>query len=250
MSRFGHDLLAFAITGVLLGGCATSPETAATPEEDVQTTDAVVTATPVEDVETTDIVVLEAAEPGAQPEDFALDVIVLPSSRVPRRGPVEHRASRYVLFADGTLHVGAIDRGLPPRVRTLHERDLDAVWGLSDDVGLLAPAAREAPGNPELERPPASGVKYVVTVTAAGERWMRHYVDDADDAAGVQLVRALAALAWMSDEPEVRRLTIPRRYDFGPDPYERYAPPPPIVTPPDAPSDAAEPSESPEPPAP
>ena len=39
------------------------------------------------------------------------------------------------------------------------------------------------------------------------------------------LVRHLAGLAWATDLPQKRIRTIPRRYDFGPDPYARYRTP-------------------------
>ena len=178
--------------------------------------------------------------PATVPEDFTLDVLVLTGSDVPARGPVERRAGRFVVRADGSLHHGARDGGLPPRVRTLDDRDMESLWMLSSELGLLTPELRDSPLNPEIEGDPPRGIRYVVTVVGDSERWMRRYdrpelddeLDDeladelADDEAE-RLVRTLAELAWLTDEPRVRRITIPRRYDFGPDPYERYAPPPP-----------------------
>ncbi|MHC4909731.1 MAG: hypothetical protein ACYTF9_08450 [Planctomycetota bacterium] len=36
------------------------------------------------------------------------------------------------------------------------------------------------------------------------------------------LVRHLAALVWARDDAGERRVVVPRRYDFGPDPYAMY----------------------------
>jgi hypothetical protein len=168
--------------------------------------------------------------PATPPEDFTLDVLVLAGSDVPARGPVDQRPGRFVVRADGSLHYGSRDGGLPPRVRTLDQRDIDNLWALSGDLAMLEPELREPPRNPEIEGDPPRGMRYVVTFVSDSERWMRRYDrpeprDAGKGEAAVRLVRALADYAWLSDEPTVRRITIPRRYDFGPNPYERYGPP-------------------------
>jgi hypothetical protein len=67
----------------------------------------------------------------------------------------------------------------------------------------------------------------VLSVQAGGEyRGVARTFDrsSAEATAEAALVRELAALAWANELPNDRVMVIPKRYDFGPDPYERYRP--------------------------
>ena len=62
----------------------------------------------------------------------------------------------------------------------------------------------------------------MVLVTGDGHRWARTETLGGTDGALDRLVERLAGLAWAADTPAAG--APPHRYDFGPDPYERYRP--------------------------
>ena len=69
---------------------------------------------------------------------------------------------------------------------------------------------------------------YLLALTGQGERWGYQRTTDinrpANSAIG-SLARHMAQLAWISDVPPQQSPIIPRRYDFGDDPYQRYRQP-------------------------
>ena len=77
--------------------------------------------------------------------------------------------------------------------------------------------------NVHLVEPSPEEVRYLVVLTAFGERWAFQRsspVGTPPDAAIASLVERLALLVWEDVRPPAP--IIPRRHDFGPDPYARY----------------------------
>jgi len=176
----------------------------------------------------------------AAPEDFALEVVMRCDKEMPPAPPaptappappapqVHQRPGRFIFLPDGSLQYADSSRPdgrMPERTRTLSRRQVAELWSLTRQLGLADPAAGHEPINLDLIQPPAGGVVYLIAVTGHDRRWM--FIDaaaagEAPDPASVAIVRHLAELAWVSDEPEGRVMIIPRRYDLGPDPYARY----------------------------
>ena len=93
---------------------------------------------------------------------------------------------------------------------------------------MTDPADGREPINADLIEPPRDGIAYVINIVGGDDRWMFLRAvsgEQQPDPACVSLVRRLALLAWATDLPEDRITVIPRRYDFGPDPYARYRSP-------------------------
>lgn len=164
----------------------------------------------------------------AAPEDFALELIMRCDKETPPAPQVHQRPGRFIFLPDGSLHYAASDRPdglMPERTRTLSRRQVAELWSLAHQLGLADPDAGHEPVNLDLIQPPPGGMVYLIAVTGHDRRWM--FIDaaaagEAPDPASVAIVRHLAELAWVSDEPEGRVMIIPRRYDLGPDPYARY----------------------------
>ena len=168
----------------------------------------------------------------ALPIDFSIDATTLTGAAIPRSPEAHLRSSRSVLFADGSLHYGSDpDLGtgwLPPRARTLSREQVADVWALARELGLTNPAFAEPPVNFKLVEPAPNDIMYVVSITGDGDRWsyIRSFrLDEEPDPALAPMMRRLARLAWATDLPEAGVRVIPRRYDFGPDPYARYRQP-------------------------
>jgi hypothetical protein len=176
-----------------------------------------------------------SADPlGSAPSDFSLEVTILTGEQAPPSSEAHLRQSRYVLFADGSLHYGEdAERAkggdwLPPLTRVLTRRQVAEVWSVAQHLGFTDPEnAGSAAINFNLVKPPIDGVTHIAGFRAWGERWS--FTQDATinqpDPAMVRLVRDLARLAWASDQPKQAVRVMPKRYDFGPDPYERYRQP-------------------------
>ncbi|MHC5027646.1 MAG: hypothetical protein ACYTGR_12905 [Planctomycetota bacterium] len=175
------------------------------------------------------------------PGDFALEVIVLrhpDDIRAYRRAlaadqvddwpPAHERPSRYVLLSDGALY-HEIDRQIsmsrrPPLTRFIDRRDVAEVWSRCRSLGFADPRDADPRGNLALVSPDPGQVSYLIEVTGDDERWdfIRTVDPAAEDPAIAELVRHLAALVWARDDAGERRVVVPRRYDFGPDPYAMY----------------------------
>jgi hypothetical protein len=169
---------------------------------------------------------------GAVPADLSLEVRVVPGTGIAGRAKVEERPARFVLLADGSLH-GETDR-LPPegvrpaRVRRLSREQMADLWSLLAAAGFGDPTRADSRGNVRLTGPSAGEILATLEVHADGERFafVRSYgVDDERELALRRVVRAVAALAWASDEALAESAELPTRYDAGSDPYARFAPP-------------------------
>lgn len=138
---------------------------------------------------------------------------------------------RMVLLADGTL-CAASDRvpdagTRPPRVRRLGREQMAEVWSRLVAAGFASDANAEARGNVALLEPANGEILASLEVHAEGRRLVfarRYRPDDEREQAMRSLVRAVASLAWASDEMLVESAELPNRYDAGVDPYARFAP--------------------------
>ena len=169
----------------------------------------------------------DARSPDA-PTDFSVDVSVIAGRNAAGQTGVHRRTGRFILMADGGLH-SDVGKSMQPNVRPAQTRQLDtaqveAVWRLCQSLGLADPADGQPPINDMLLRPGDGEIVTVATLTGGEERWQfiwRNGFKESTAPAAEQLVRELAALSWMTDEPPSSAMA-PIRYEFGPDPYERY----------------------------
>lgn len=174
---------------------------------------------------------------GDAPGDFTIDVMVRSGGRnEAERGtggivPAELRSGRFILLPGGNLHYAPRDMrerdARPPLTRRLSRDDLSRLWSLCEQSGFVDATPMTMSESRRMS-PQVGEVTYIITVQAGGvyrgvaETYERaHAVGTAEGA----LVRELAALAWADELPSERALVIPKRYDFGPDPYEQYRKP-------------------------
>lgn len=159
------------------------------------------------------------------PDDFELEIKVLVGKKVMDQNVLERREVHMVLFPDGTLHAAAgsevIPGARPGLARTLLRGQVADTWALLGrldlrDVGDSPTRPVRAPGQAEIV--------HVVEVTANGERRRQvlRFVGPCADSASTTLVRSIGGLAWLTDAPQAGNDIVPLRYDFGPDPWERY----------------------------
>ncbi len=109
--------------------------------------------------------------------------------------------------------------------RTIGPDEMNEVWALIERLGLMDPNLTQPPPNFDEIVPSPGSITYTIAVTAGRRsRAVIERVPDEPGARGgsVELVRMLARLAWATDLSDPHVVTIPRRYDFGPDPYAQY----------------------------
>lgn len=193
-----------ALCLISLGGCASAPEAAGP----------------------------EAGLSNAPPVDFALDVTILAGPAVNPPNDSTLRQSRYVLLADGSLCYGSDPERtkgadwLPPITRILTTAQIGEVWSRAREGGLLDRQRADEPVNFKLV-PPAVNIEvvYLADFTASGQRWnfvRRGTIDRTPDPALTQFITVLAQLAWADSQSSDDAPIMPKRYDFGVDPYSRY----------------------------
>jgi hypothetical protein len=210
----GVAFLASLVAATLLLGCASDGSTANAPAASEPPASA---AASVRD-----------ALP-ALPDDLTVDLTVLPGAAYrdatqPAFAKSHIVQSKYILFPDGALHG---DRGRtmsvltrPARVRTLSRETVTDLWGLLDSAGFTSLEETGFRGNPALLAPGPSEVLTVLSVRANGIQgtFIRRGAIDALDPAMTRVVRAIARLAWATDDPPMEALVQPIRYDLGDDP--------------------------------
>lgn len=166
------------------------------------------------------------------PQGFSLDLTILNGDQqsLTRDGdPPPHvlRHSRYVLFADGSLHYGADAQRdaawLPPRVRVLNQTQMQRTWSVLQALSFADSDRGKPPVNFKLLQAQLGEVRYLADLMTRDQRWTFDRTSDAgtpDHDMGL-LIAHLATLAFADDIDAARR-PVPQRYDFGPDPYEQY----------------------------
>jgi len=174
-----------------------------------------------------------SADPvAAAPKDLWIEIRVAPGRGVPDRPKVEERAARFVVLPDGSLH-GETDRlpapdARPARLRRLSREQMGDIWALLRSSGFADPALADSKGNPALVEPTPGRVLATLEIHADGERFafVRRYTAGGEDEQAMRgVIRAVASLGWASDEALAEFAELPLRYDLGPDPYARFAPP-------------------------
>lgn len=199
-------LLTALLTGLFAGGCASKQTVSADPL-------------------------------GTVPSDFTIDVAVISGGREDaERGtgevvPAELRSGRFIVFPNGDLHYASRDmrshEARPPLTRRLTRDELSRLWAICNQSGLVD-ASPMTMDEARSMNPDSGEVVYILTLHADGRyRGVARIFErsGATDTAEGALVRELAALAWANELPSDRAMVIPKRYDFGPDPYERYRKP-------------------------
>ncbi len=168
---------------------------------------------------------------GHVPDDLSIDLSVRIGFGVGEHARIEERNVRLVLLADGTLCAATervpSDGTRPPRVRRLAREQMTELWSVLVASGFASDASSEARGNVALLEPAAGEVLATLELHANGERltYARRYrPEDEREQAMRAVVRAVASLAWASDEALVESAELPTRYDLGADPYARFAP--------------------------
>lgn len=166
------------------------------------------------------------------PIDFALDLTILTGESDTKHGEAPLQQSRYVVLADGSLCYGPdLERAhgadwLPPITRILSAQQIQRLWAAASRLGLTDPAHADERKNFTLIPPPSKGeVVYLAEFTGWGRDWnfiRRGSIDQPFDPALVQFIRELAQLAWADERSPVEAPIMPKRYDFGADPYSRY----------------------------
>ena len=173
-----------------------------------------------------------ASDPaGHVPDDLSVDLAVRIGFGVGEHARIEERNVRLVLLADGTLCAATervpSDGTRPPRVRRLSREQMTELWSMLVASGFASDSSAEARGNVALLKPEAGEVLATLELHANGERltYARRYrPEDEREQAMRAVVRAVASLAWASDEALVESAELPTRYDLGVDPYARFAP--------------------------
>lgn len=149
-------------------------------------------------------------EPGVMamdepPPDFAIAATVYAPQRAPAAAmrPRSMRPARYVLEPDLVLHAavgpGADEEVFPAQTRRLRYRDMERLWRLARDSGVLDPGSPQRIGAPEVYAPSADRTTAVLTVSFGGvRRSYRVLLDERGDSGpGRELVDELAELAWV-----------------------------------------------------
>ena len=160
------------------------------------------------------------------PVDFQVDIQVLVGRRVEDTDRIERRAVHMVILPDGSLHAAQGDEVVPGSrpglARVLYRGQVADVWDLLNQLSVIGHG--EPPTGP-VAAPGSTEIVYVVEYTSNNER--RRIVKrvpskEKREGAETVLVRSVGALAWLRDVPIADSTIAPLRYDFGPDPWERY----------------------------
>lgn len=168
------------------------------------------------------------------PEGLSVNATVIRGERTPRVPRVDERSARWVLLPDGSLRASESDDPdhgeRPGRARTLRDREVAELWALAVRLGLADPGNGDPIGNPALlEAGPGELLQIVEFGTAdrsSGPRSWTFVHRGPAEAGGDRVlgtfIRALAERAWMADRPGDFDPPAVIRYDFGPDPHDRY----------------------------
>lgn len=167
------------------------------------------------------------------PGDLTIDVTVLAGRGAERLDRVERRQGRYILFPSGGLHADVgrtIDAEVRPGLsRQLERQQIAQIWLVARETGLAIPENGEPAGNDAMIAAPPGQIVHIVSFVGDDRAWRFVRMAAAtgeQDPSTTRLIRELAALAWIPDDPAAALRPAVVRYDFGPDPYAMYRPPP------------------------
>lgn len=169
---------------------------------------------------------------GGVPSDLWLEATVRLGRGVDTSARVEERAARFVLLPDGALCASTdrIEPGRrPPLVRRLAREQMTDLWSSLVAAGFADPSIADTRGNVALLAPDAGEILVTLELHAQGERFAfvrRYRMGDEAEPATRRIVRAIASVAWASDEALAESAEVPQRTDLGTDPYARFAPRP------------------------
>lgn len=167
---------------------------------------------------------------GPAPIDLTMDVCVEPGATDTQlRELLPNGSGRFILTADGLLQFGpARSRDLdwsPASVRVLSADELTQLWTFIRQLGYADPASADdlaaITADSSAALPPGL---CTIQMSAWDTRWgfmLQIGPSHAGDAAALQLLTRLSSLSWLEPNRPTHT-TIPRRYDFGPDPYADY----------------------------
>lgn len=147
--------------------------------------------------------------PERAPADFALGITVMPPAREQaplHELPVPERPGRYLVEPDGVLRAaigpGATPRVYPRQTRRLNEAQVQRLWRLTVETGLLEPGTLTRIDNVETFFPQRSRPTALVYIRWSGEdshHAVRLPVGDAESDEVASLIGELAALAWVEE---------------------------------------------------
>jgi len=171
------------------------------------------------------------------PSDLWLEATVRLGRGVETSARVEERAARFVLLPDGALCAstdrvgseGRLPAARPPLVRRLAREQMSDLWSSLVAAGFTDASIADTRGNVALLQPDAGEILVTLELHARGERFAfvrRYRLGDEAEPATRRIVRAIASVAWASDEALAESAEVPQRTDLGPDPYARFAPRP------------------------
>lgn len=194
----------------------------------------------------------DATDAAPLPDDFLIDVTVLPGRSVREDEFVHIRRARYIVFPDGSMHAAvgredpvALRMGIgpwsrrtlgvltrPALTRVLTREAMADLWLLTQQCGFANPDEATFSANPALLAPKPSETLTIVTIGVGGRQgtfldrtpFDPKAPEPAAVSAASRLVRGLARAAWATDEPSADALVAPVRYDLGPNPYDRFLP--------------------------
>jgi len=161
------------------------------------------------------------------PQDFQIDVTVLAGETEQGDRPIDERTARYILAPGGDLHFSAgpdlTTSASPGYVRTLEPAAVAQIWAIA--AGQISHSAVHDVPNIELVQAGEGQLTRLIIIQARGDRWFisrTRPIGGTESPDHDRLIRTLAAFAWATDAPDIDILRVPIRYDFGPDPYDRY----------------------------
>ncbi|MDZ4831931.1 MAG: hypothetical protein SGJ09_17280 [Phycisphaerae bacterium] len=225
-------IVLFVVAASAAAGCASDPQPSA---NEVHAGDAQPTTS---DPRGGQVAIATDADPlGSLPNDLVLDVTVLAGFDARHSDLAHHVRSRYIVLPDGSLR-GDVGRSVdfltrPAQVRTVTREKLADLWLIARQSGFGELSAANFEGNPALLQPASTEILTIVWVRANGQVGVfverttlspSASEDVTDVTPAGRLVRAIARLAWASDDMPTEAMVLPLRYDLGPDPYARFRP--------------------------
>ncbi len=141
------------------------------------------------------------------PEDFTLSItVVVPGIDEAALASLSRaeKPARYIVEPDGILRAavgpGATPRVFPGQTRRLSDAQLNRLWRLVRETGLLESGSITRISNTETFFPPPGRATALISITADGRVRafaVRLPVGDPPSAATTQLIDEVAELAWI-----------------------------------------------------